>query len=187
MTVFLNMYIFRYGESLGDMVSRIYTKMDLLLFAEEDESPNPLLNSEDSNQSWRDTQQRDDMGQNICRDEPKSAQDKQQSDSESPHGTRREEHARKVMQARKRRERAKRFSSFTSWVPDLQRVWAPKQLKPSWKPTKRKNRSGKYDKVCETPPSGDKRHCSLRNSTDDEGNRDYSGNPVSKALFQDDL
>ena len=52
-------YIFRYCDTLGNVVDRIYTKMDLLLFADEDESPNHLLNSEDSNQSWRDRQHGD--------------------------------------------------------------------------------------------------------------------------------
>lgn len=45
----------RYSHTLGDIVHKIYTRMDLLLFGDEDESPNPLLNSEDSNQSWRET------------------------------------------------------------------------------------------------------------------------------------
>ncbi|KAL5744742.1 hypothetical protein ACOSQ2_027858 [Xanthoceras sorbifolium] len=185
----------RYCDTLGDVVHRIYTKMDLLLFADEDESPNHLLNSEDSNQSWRERQQRDEMGENSGRNEPDSVQDNQENDNESLQETRWEEHARKVMEARQRRERARRFSSFTSWVPDLQRVWAPKQpkaMKPksSWKPSKRKDsKSRSYDKVCETPLSGNKRPCPQGSSTDDESQQSYGNHlcsSVSKALFQDD-
>ncbi|KAK1578356.1 hypothetical protein Q3G72_029662 [Acer saccharum] len=147
----------RYCDTLGNVVDRIYTKMDFLLFADEDESPNHLLNSEDSNQSWRDRQHGDVMGENSCLNEPNSARGEQENDNESPQGSKREEHARKVMEARQRRERARRFSSFMR-VPDLQRVWAPKQPKAmksnSWKMSNRKDhKRGSYDKVCEIPMS----------------------------------
>ncbi|KAF2312202.1 hypothetical protein GH714_028458 [Hevea brasiliensis] len=39
--------------SLGHLVQRIYAKMDMLLFEDEDESSNSLLNSEDSKKSWK--------------------------------------------------------------------------------------------------------------------------------------
>ncbi|KAK2654035.1 hypothetical protein Ddye_013891 [Dipteronia dyeriana] len=183
----------RYCDTLGDVVDRIYTKMDLLLFADEDESPNHLLNSEDSNQSWRDRQRRDEMDENSCINEPNSAQDEQENDNESPQGSRRKEHDRKVMEARQRRERARRFSSFTR-VPDLQRVWAPKQPKAmksnSWKMSNRKDhKRGSYDKVCETPVSRNKRSCPQGSSTDDESHQSYKNHlcgSVSKVLFQDD-
>ncbi|KAM1054762.1 hypothetical protein ACFX13_002124 [Malus domestica] len=82
-------------------------------------------------------------------------------------------------------------------MPDLQRVWAPKQLKPL-KPKsnplrklfKRKDHRGSCDdRVCETPMTGIKRSCSQRSWDDDEDYREYSSQPcgsVSKALFQDD-
>ncbi|XP_031249021.1 uncharacterized protein LOC116106860 [Pistacia vera] len=183
----------RYCDTLGDTVHRIYTKMDLLLFADEDESPNHLLNSEDSNQSWR-----DETGENFRVNKSVSLEDESlqlhENDDENPQGIRREEHARKVMEAHERRERARRFASFTSWVPDLQRVWAPKQpkaMKPksNWKLPKRKDhKSASYDKVCETPMTGNKRSCSIESDTDeyvhqDSGSRTCSS--VSKALFQD--
>ncbi|TKY72653.1 LRR receptor serine/threonine-protein kinase [Spatholobus suberectus] len=41
----------RYSLALEDVVQKIYNKMDLLLFANEDEAPNSLLNSEDINKS----------------------------------------------------------------------------------------------------------------------------------------
>ncbi|KAK0598307.1 hypothetical protein LWI29_033567 [Acer saccharum] len=167
----------RYCDTLGNVVNRIYTKMDLLLFADEDESPNHLLNSEDSNQSWRDRQHGDVMGENSCINEPNTARGGQENDNESPQGSKREEHARKVMEAHQRRERAQRFSSFTR-VPDLQRVWAPKQSKAmksnSWKMSNRKDhKRGSYDKVCETPMSRNKRSCPQGSSTDDESHQSY--------------
>ncbi|KAK0598356.1 hypothetical protein LWI29_033958 [Acer saccharum] len=142
----------RYCDTLGNVVDRIYTKMDLLLFADEDESPNHLLNSEDT-------------------------RGEQENDNESPQGSKREEHARKVMEAHQRRERARRFSFFTR-VPDLQRVWAPKQPKAmksnSWKMSNRKDhKRGSYDKVCETPTSRNKRSCPQGSSTDDESHQSY--------------
>ena len=105
--------------------------MDLLLFGDEDESPNPLLNSEDSNQSWREKPDRDEIGDSERANELISAENESsqplEDDNGSPTGNKGEEHARRLIEARERRERARRFASFTSWVPDLQRVWAPKQ------------------------------------------------------------
>lgn len=53
-----------------------------------------------------------------------------------------EDHVRKLNEAREKRERARRLASFTRRMPDLQRVWAPKQSKlTKVKPeTLRKNR-----------------------------------------------
>ncbi|KAH0906318.1 hypothetical protein HID58_038145, partial [Brassica napus] len=58
--------------------------------------------------------------------------------------------AKKVVEAQKRRERARRFSSFTSWMPDLCRVWAPKQAKNSRDKADQQKRMAKrelYDTV----------------------------------------
>ncbi|KAM1407415.1 hypothetical protein ACFX2F_002001 [Malus domestica] len=194
----------RYCETLEDVVHKIYTKMDLLLFADEEELPNSLLNSEDSNQS--------------CKEKPKSVEvdesyriwDSLSAEGESlcPLKTdigrpsaeeikQKDDHACKLLEAQERRERARRFASSTRWMPDLQRVWAPKQLKPL-KPKsnplrklfKRKDHRGSCDdRVCETPMTGIKRSCLQRSWDDDEDYREYSSQPcgsVSKALFQDD-
>ncbi|XWS50420.1 hypothetical protein CRYUN_Cryun12cG0086200 [Craigia yunnanensis] len=191
----------RYYHSLGDVVDRIYTKMDLFLFDDEDELPNHLLNSEDSNRSWKEKPEED---VNYRNNEPVSIEDEspqlQKNDNKrSSRVIRTEEHALKLIQAQERRERARRFSSFTSWMPDLQRVWAPKlpkAMKPKSDPlrklSKRKNRSrASYDMVCETPMTEKKRSSPCGNSIDDEEYhedcRAHSHGPVSKALFQDDL
>lgn len=191
----------RYCHTLEDVVHRIYTKMDLLLFADDDKSPNRLLNSEDSNHSCREKSERDEIGENYRTNEPLSAEAESlqlpRNDNGSPQGIKQEEHTHRLMQAQERRERARRFASFTSWMPDLQRVWAPKQPKlmqqksdPFRKLSKRKERRRvSYDMVCETPMTGNKRSCPQGSSIDDKDYQDsgsQSGGSVSKALFQDD-
>ncbi|KAL3653116.1 hypothetical protein CASFOL_002797 [Castilleja foliolosa] len=44
----------RYSNELDDIVNKIYIKMDLLPFGDEEQAPSFVFNSEDSNQSWRD-------------------------------------------------------------------------------------------------------------------------------------
>ncbi|KAK8577525.1 hypothetical protein V6N13_027796 [Hibiscus sabdariffa] len=191
----------RYYLSIGDVVDRIYTKMDLLLFDDEDELPNHLLNSEDSNRSWKEKPEEDVHSRNH---EPVSIEEEcpqlqKYNNKISLPVMRTEEHELKLIQAQERRERARRFSSFTSWMPDLQRVWAPKQPKAMKsksdnlrKLSKRKNRSkASYDTVCETPMTEKKRSSIHRNTFDDEedhgGSRAHPHGSVSKALFQDDM
>lgn len=173
--------------------------MDLLPFGDEDESPNPLLNSEDSNQSWRDKPDRDEIGDSERANELFSAENESSQplgdDNGSSTGNNRDEHARRLIEARERRERARRFSSFTSWVPDLQRVWAPKQSNAMKaksdsykKQAKRKERRrASYDMVCETPMSS-KRQSLPRKSSHDYDSQDHGthSSSVSKALFRDD-
>ncbi|MBA0651309.1 hypothetical protein Goklo_018648 [Gossypium klotzschianum] len=191
----------RYYLSLGDVVDRIYRKMDLLLFDDEDELPNHLLNSEDSNRSWKEKPEEDVHSRNH---EPVSIEEEfpqlQKYDNKRIlQVMRTEEHELKLIQAQEMRERARRFSSFTSWMPDLQRVWAPKQPKAMKsksdnlrKLSKRKSRSkASYDMVCETPMTEKKRSSTCRTTTDDKDDcgdcRAHPHGPVSKALFQDDM
>lgn len=184
----------RYSETLKDMVHRIYTRMDFLLFADEDESPNLLLNSEDSNQSWRDILEKDYMGNEMASAEDESS-DPISNNNDSV-GITREQHAYSLMLAQERRERARRFASSTSWVPDLQRVWAPKQpklMRPKtdslWKISKRKEwQKTNYDVVCETPMSGKRHSCPRGSSIRGDNKLDFRTNSfgsVPKALFQD--
>ena len=177
--------------------------MDLLLFADADEAPNHLLNSEDSNHSLREKPEKDEVGENHRFSEPISTEDEYHhllAHDSRIQGVVEEEHTRRLIEAQERRERARRFSSFTSWVPDLQRVWAPKQPNPM-KPksdslrklSKRKKQAVESnDTVCETPMTEKKRSNSGRSSFDDEDYQDnhfssQSCTSVSKALFQDNL
>ncbi|KAM2031026.1 hypothetical protein FF2_041583 [Malus domestica] len=194
----------RYCETLEDVVHKIYTKMDLLLFADEEELPNSLLNSEDGNRSCREKPKRDEVDENYKIWDSLSAEGESlgllKTDSGRPSAEevkQNDDHARKLVEAQESRERARRFASFTRRMPDLQRVWAPKQLKPL-KPKsnplrklfKRKDHRGSCDdRVCETPMTGIKRSCSQSSWDDEEDCREYSSQPcgsVSKALFQDD-
>ncbi|GKV31270.1 hypothetical protein SLEP1_g39977 [Rubroshorea leprosula] len=190
----------RYHHTLLDVVDRIYTKMDLFLFA-EDEIPSYPFNSEDSNQSQREKQEKNQMYDNFRLNEPVLVESEplqqQKHDKRSLQETRAEEHARKLLEVKKRRERGRRFSYFTSSMPDLQRVWAPKQpmamkLKSDLqKLLKRKDcERESYDTVCEIPVTARKPSSPCGNSMDDEYCHD-SGTPsygtVHKAFFQDDL
>lgn len=182
----------RYSHVLGNVVNKIYAQMDLLPYSDENEYPNLLLNSEDSNHSWREkdrceTAEINRIPNSISADDESSQP--LELDLESPPDVKRVEHVRKLSEAQERRERARRFVSFTTWVPDLQRVWAPKQPPKAIKAKsdslkrrpKRKERSrGNRDVVCETPAVCE---------TPMMGNKHNGTNTsisVSKALFQDD-
>ncbi|CAK7324071.1 unnamed protein product [Dovyalis caffra] len=192
----------RYSQSLGGVVHKIYEKMDLLVFSEEDELPNCVLNSEDNSQPQREETEREQMDDDNNRiKNTVSAADESlrqvETECQSPQGMNQEEHARKLVEAQARRQRARRFASFTSWVPDLQRVWAPKQpkaVKPKSDPLRKlakrnEQRRTSYDVVLDTPMTGNKRSCNEGISSEDRNGRDYGTSlcgSVSKALFQDD-
>ncbi|CAL1404806.1 unnamed protein product [Linum trigynum] len=181
----------RYCDSLGDVVHKIYEKLDLLLFEDEEEPSNPLLNSEDSNHSMKERLETEDERNNRMRrmDDPIPAERHEMKQDD--------DHARKLMEAQERRQRAKRFSSFTSWVPDLHKVWAPKQQPKSMKPkydrrhSKRDARRRRsFDVVMETPMTGKDRSfkggdsSSSNEKTKKQGGGNVCGS-VSKALFRD--
>ncbi|KAH9625385.1 hypothetical protein KSS87_011456 [Heliosperma pusillum] len=176
----------RYKPNLADIVHRIYEQMDLLLFDDEDESPNLLLNSEESNQSWK-------VGNSDQGSEANSTEDSFSGTSKDNEQTQREtRHERKLVEAQERRERALRLSSFNRRsMPELQRVWAPKPPKQSKSKSeysrrcKRKTRRESYDMVCETPMSGAKKlvfpsECSVGDQDDT-----FTGT-TKRVLFQDD-
>ena len=168
------------------------------MFSEEDELPHSFLNSEDSNQTRREDIERDKMDDNNRINDSVSAEDESlrhvENEFQTPQGmNQEEEHALKLIEAQARRQRARRFASFTSWVPDLQRVWAPKQptsmkmkSDPLRKLAKRKERRRvNYDVVLDTPMTGNKGVI----SSDDRDHQVYGTSlcgSVSKALFQDD-
>jgi hypothetical protein len=100
--------------------------MDSLLFSEEDELRNSILNSEDSNQTRREEIERDEMDDDNRIIDSVSAEDESlrqvENERQSPQGMNQEEHARKFVDVQTRRLRTRRFASFASWVPNLQRV-----------------------------------------------------------------
>ncbi|XP_076895112.1 uncharacterized protein LOC143547612 [Bidens hawaiensis] len=176
----------RYSENLGDVVDKIYDQMDLLPFGEETEDQAFMFNSEDSNQSWRDKHERNDTSASKVVQDSLSVEDESCHPLDKVNTTNecetQDDHAQKLNEARERRERARRLVVSTSRMPDLQRVWAPKQLKPvkvKHEPRSKKHRKVSYSVVCETPLIDNKPSCSTQQK---KGER---SNPVSKALFQD--
>lgn len=167
--------------------------MELLPFGDEDHIQAHLFNSEDSNQSWREKQGRYEMTESYSTQQSIFAADDSNQPldaNERSEGSREEEHARKVNEARERREKALRFV-YHSRMRDLQRVWAPRQLKaPTGKSEqqeesrRKERRKGDYSVVCETPMTERKR---VRSHDGDEVRTDCgnSSQSVSKALFQD--
>ncbi|KAL2326827.1 hypothetical protein Fmac_020254 [Flemingia macrophylla] len=191
---------FRYSLTLEDTVQKIYNKMDLVLFADEDEAP--LLNSEDSNKSLNKNAYRDEVGENNVSNQPISAENEPFQLQKGCRGRFQrivnDDHDKKLIEAKERRERARRFSSCRSWEPVLRRVWAPKHMgmKPKTGPfqrvTKRKKRERAcYATVCETPMTGNVHSSPRTRGSEDIDNdlADWSqrSGSVSKALFKDDL
>nr|GEW97110.1 putative treslin [Tanacetum cinerariifolium] len=134
-----------YSHNLQDVVDKIYDQMDLLPFGEEDEDQALMFNSEDSNQSWREKNDKHDILASKRFQESLSLED------ESSHPL--ENLDTKLNKACERKERARRFVSFTRRMPDLQRVWPSKQskavkVKPENK--RKKQKRGSYSVVCET-------------------------------------
>nr|KYP37707.1 hypothetical protein KK1_041076 [Cajanus cajan] len=192
----------RYSLTLEDMVQKIYNKMDLLLFADEDEAPNSLLNSEDSNKSLNKRAYRDEVGENDVSNQPISAEIEPVQLQKDGSGRFQRivngEHDKRLIEAKERRERARRFSSCRSWKPVLRRVWAPKQMgmkskiDPLQRVPKRKERErASYGTVCETPMTGNKHSSPRIRGSEDNNNGLADGSQrsgsVSKALFKDDL
>ncbi|KAI4363668.1 hypothetical protein MLD38_019857 [Melastoma candidum] len=170
----------RYFEILEDVVNQIYSRMDLLLFNDEDEVP---LNSEDSYKSSRDGAGGEDVASYLGCTGSNSTEDRPSQD---------EDHLRRLSNARERRERARRFKSFTNSMPDLLRVWAPKVLTSAKNKTdssRRKLRTREtFDMVLETPSTENKRFCrQIGRPHDQQVSTSQSGASVSKTLFPEDL
>ncbi|KAL1206711.1 hypothetical protein V5N11_027270 [Cardamine amara subsp. amara] len=178
----------RYHHILGEAVNIIYTEMDLLMFSDE-ELEDSFMNNEDSSQSGREN-----INSNL------KSHHHSQRNKDVP-GTSKQEmseecrEAKKEVEAQERRERARRFSSFTSWMPDLCRVWAPKQAKNSkgkadkkqrMAKRKKEQRSVEYDRVCETPMSTIETKRTRTGNKDDYECGTLPRSSVPKALFQDD-
>ncbi|XP_045802070.1 uncharacterized protein LOC123895653 [Trifolium pratense] len=187
----------RYSHTLEDIVHKIYNKMDLLLFANEDEAPDCLFNSEDSSKSLNLKAYGDEMGENDVCNGPFSAENEVFHLQKIVKGKFQRNvdggHDKKLTEAVERRERAHRFSYIKSRMPAL-RVWNPKQkgMKSKtdhlWKIPKRKDRSrASYDTVCETPMTGKKWSSPQSIGSDDDsfmaGGNQVCGS-VAKALFQ---
>ncbi|CAN7066495.1 unnamed protein product [Brassica rapa subsp. trilocularis] len=188
---------------LGEAVSIIYTEMDLLMFSDED-LEDSFMNNEGSSQSGRDN-----IHSNI-KSHHRGQRRKDVPGSSKKNYLKKEtrecREAKKVVEAQKRRERARRFSSFTSWMPDLCRVWAPKQAKNSrdkadqqkrMAKRKKEERSVEYDTVRHqqgriysvshwTPVTTTDNKRTQTDEKDEHEGGCLPRSSVPKALFQDD-
>ncbi|CAL9763090.1 unnamed protein product [Musa acuminata subsp. burmannicoides] len=179
----------RYSHSLKDVIDKIYNQMEFGLFDEDEVGASdslPNSNSEDFKRGDFDISNRFTAnpigapGSEVAHQEKYARTQQEKLDNA---------HEQRLMKAQQRRNRDKRFSSFTSWVPDLQRVWALKQPKAERlmrsslpKPLKRRRRhSSTDDRVCETPMMD--RKVQSQSQEDACGGMNRS-NPLSKALFR---
>ena len=111
---------------MEDVIKKIYTQMEFDLFDDEDEVDCSDSIPSSSNQEFS----RVDRGRSHLNsaDASTSASALQlmQRDSRSSCQHDDERHDKLIVRAQERRDRQRRLSSFTSWVPDLRRVWALK-------------------------------------------------------------
>ncbi|KAI3996087.1 hypothetical protein MKX01_018156 [Papaver californicum] len=181
----------RYAHSLEDVVHRIYTRMDLLLFKDEEgELSGSLFNNEDSENLQREYVGENDIGGNVGINSSTLAgksSKRRETFTKSCRGLRKE-HKITSVEAQERKVKNCKLKSFAKEI-NLQRVWAPNQVNTVGsksevirKDPKRKERRH-YDVVCETPMSRNKRSC-----MHDEGQSsdwtDFFGS-ISKSLFKD--
>ncbi|KAK8933763.1 hypothetical protein KSP39_PZI015877 [Platanthera zijinensis] len=141
----------RYEHSLSDVIKEIYHKMEFFSF-----DGHNVEGSESVPASYQDgfklCENLNMNNENIASINADNAVNQQDLDTKIEQ---------QLNEAQERRNRARRFLSFTSWVPDLQRVWAPRhpmseklahEILPKVKAKKRKRRrSSIHDRVCETP------------------------------------
>ncbi|KAF6172970.1 hypothetical protein GIB67_006346 [Kingdonia uniflora] len=188
----------RYSHALGDIVHRIYSRLDLFMFDNDDvgETLGPLQNSKDCNAELREKEDENEIDKNDREGKASTSGslNHKGNNRQSPGGIKNNlQHS--LLKAHERRERARRFGSFPTRILDLQRVWAPKQPQAAMKlkseslskHPKRKKQQGHYDVVCETPIKGKKRSFT-RNIARNEEQANFeidSCASVSKALFQD--
>lgn len=179
----------RYMDSMEDVIKRIYTEMEFDLFDEDDVPCSDSVPSSSNQDNARADRSR------------RSHRNRAGSASAPTLPTRSRHHDRHDVQlarAQERRDRERRFSSFTSWVPDLRRVWALKHLgkeppcaaavpRSRQHSKRRKRRVACTDMVCETPMTAAKKQQQEQVGSGSEGGNEMSSlGSVSKTLFDDD-
>ncbi|PKA55703.1 hypothetical protein AXF42_Ash011995 [Apostasia shenzhenica] len=141
----------RYEQSLEDVVHQIYDHMEFSSFAEDEMEALDSVPARKGDEPQNYENVTMDSIQNALR--PKECYEKNQEGMENVI-----DH--QLMEAQERRNRARRLASFTTWVPDLQRVWALRQpflvrkLRENFvktKPRKKRRHSSTNDRVLETP------------------------------------
>ncbi|XP_062189596.1 uncharacterized protein LOC133892697 [Phragmites australis] len=177
----------RYINSMEDVIKKIYTQMEFDLFDDDEVDCSDSLPSSSNQEDAR-------------VDRGRSHRNCASTSASAPHLLRSGRHddedrheEQQLMRAQERRNRERRFSSFTSWVPDLRRVWALKhpgkepvvRVLPSRSSSKRrKRRAACTDVVLETPVTA-KRQESGPGFECGDGVRAVLGT-VSKTLFDEE-
>ncbi|KAJ1281938.1 hypothetical protein BS78_03G011900 [Paspalum vaginatum] len=186
----------RYISSMEDVIKKIYTEMEFDLFDEDDEvdysDSLPSSSNQDDGRVDRGRSHRASASTSA------SALHLLQRDARSSRQRDEDRHDELAMRAQERRDRQRRLSSFTSWVPDLRRVWAlkhpgkePSLVAPrSRSVSKRKKRRAAFaDVIFETPMTA-KRQDSVSESPPEsdggEAARAAALGTVSKNLFHDE-
>lgn len=187
--------LFRYINSMEDVIKKIYTQMEFDLFDDDDEVDYSDSVPSSSNQE----EARVDRGRGHRSSASTSASGLHhllQRDARSSRQREDDRHDELMARAQERRDRQRRLSSFTSWVPDLHRVWAlkhpgkepcvpvPRSRSCSSKRRKRR-RAALTDVVLETPMTA-KRQQSGSESDSGEGARAAALGTVSKTLFDEE-
>ncbi|XP_042433021.1 uncharacterized protein LOC122019633 [Zingiber officinale] len=163
----------RYSHCLGEIICKIYNQMEFNLFDDEVEASDSLPSS--NNEEFKRLNEHT-VGATGFGMQQEEMQNKQQ---------------RRLIKAQELRDRERRLSSFTSFIPDLKKVWAPKRLKAErlthdsqTKLSKRRRRVSTSDRVCETPMTGLKNHSRVQ--ADGSSCQVSNSKPFSKALFHHD-
>ncbi|TKW12119.1 hypothetical protein SEVIR_5G015900v4 [Setaria viridis] len=192
----------RYISSMEDVIKKIYTQMEFDLFDDDDEID--CSDSVPSSSNQEDA--RFDRGRSHWNSAgastSASAHHLLQGDARSSRQRDDDRHDELMVRAQLRRDRQRRLSSFTSWVPDLRRVWAlkhpgkepsvplPRSRSSSSSKRRKRRRAACTDVVFETPMTAAKRQGSGSESPPEsdggEGTRAAALGTVSKALFDDE-
>ncbi|KAJ0989294.1 hypothetical protein J5N97_007650 [Dioscorea zingiberensis] len=185
----------RYAHSLEVVTNKIYNQMEFFSFCDDLEASESLPNStNDELQRVGDNLQlsiRASISQNTC-----EATNPMKTDTKDQHEeTSDKDHEQRLLRAQERRDRNRRLTSFTSWMPDLRRVWAPKQTRTERQihVKQRRKRTRINDVVCETPMTEKKQHSqqplefsNAENASKFTGTTNSSCRSLCIALFQND-
>jgi hypothetical protein len=189
--------LFRYINSMEDVIKKIYREMEFDLFDDDDHDGVDYSDSLPSSSNQDDGRCRSQRGSgsasasalHLLQRDGRSSRQREDDDR----------HDKLTARARERRDRQRRLSSFTSWVPDLRRVWAlkhPGKEPCAWVPRSRsrscakRRRAACTDVVLETPVTSGKRHMSGSESDDARqvaARRSAALGAVSKTLFDDEV
>ncbi|GJN38151.1 hypothetical protein PR202_gb27167 [Eleusine coracana subsp. coracana] len=180
----------RYINSMEDVIKKIYSEMEFDLFDDDEVDCSDSVPSSSNHDDVKVDRGPSHRGSGMSASALRLLQREARS-----HDVRHKEEE-ELVRAQERRNRDRRLSSFTSWVPDLRRVWALKH--PGKEPSvqaprsrsrskRRKRRAACSDMVFETPMTGAKRQESESPGSDGgDGKRAALLATVSKTLFDDD-